>query len=571
MDLDTVAQNPPQPLRAGRLRRRRTRLACGPCKIRKRKCDGHNPCESCVRYDYDCCYDYQPRRKAAAQGSPPVPVAAQSTSAEVLISPDRQTRSNGTGGKHMEANSGVVFPHVLGLKLSPRNAPKVQGFGWNLGIRRNPHRSEKSITWVLSKDTWHALFGVYVEKIHPMYGFLDVQSVASNAARRWEDPYATNFYDSVLCGVAALGSLFSSSSKANRQEGLLVECAKEILETTGTLMDPSLCDAEGWLLRTLYLRCNSPPHAAWIASCIAMHVIEATGVHQESTGVSLVYSDTATADQNLESRRRVFWIAKLLNTWISFEYGRSRTVLQGVSCQIPAPKPGADPTADLISMFRISESLDPDQTLQASDLEESLARLESYDFTFDALILSQSVLAFTIYRRLQLLSPSLTPTVTDRVIRLGRKGLDASSRCIDADCPWWHVTNVPFQFTCILLAIDTRESLKHIRHSMSTLKRAADHFETHKPRKAFETLELLVRLSQKRKEQDAIILNECFGSIDQQDMRQLDDSPLQAASYNTTEGDAGSDDDLLVNSLDFNPADWDVFVRDPLDFSTTFF
>ena len=40
----------------GHVRRMRARKACEPCRERKRKCDGGNPCSCCVRYEYDCYY-----------------------------------------------------------------------------------------------------------------------------------------------------------------------------------------------------------------------------------------------------------------------------------------------------------------------------------------------------------------------------------------------------------------------------------------------------------------------------------------------------------------------------------
>ncbi|KAL4870686.1 hypothetical protein BDV12DRAFT_195163 [Aspergillus spectabilis] len=377
-----------------------------------------------------------------------------------------------------------------------------------------------------------------------MYDFLDLQEVTLQTARRWEDPGATNIYD--------------------------IECAKEILETKSTIANPTHDDTEGWVLRTLYLRCNSTPHAAWVASCTTMHIIEAVGLHQESPGVSLVYSDTATTSPNTARRRRLFWIAKLLNTWISFEYGRSAVVLRGESCQYPTRVAGMDATADLLSIFQISEDLDPDQALETKDLEALLQRLASYNFDCDAVVLSQTVLAFTIYRRLRLSSPSLTPATIDQVIALGRRGLEACSKCIAENCPWWHVTYVPFQFTCVLLAMDTREALTHVRDSLGTLKKAAGFFGTAKPCRAFETAELLVRLSQRQKEQDAALLSQTveFRGEDQ-------DADASSLWHQHQSDSSGSDgflwpDNALPGQLAPSGCDWNAFIRDPLDFSSTF-
>ncbi|KAH8695458.1 hypothetical protein BGW36DRAFT_453398 [Talaromyces proteolyticus] len=605
-----------QPVNARVARRNRTRLACAPCKIRKRKCDGGNPCAACTRYDYQCYYDKpaRPRKAVAAllrqhqnryhqasdQGN-------QGTSPQELLS--RSPRNNGINAnnhnednnhgndnptpsasseRYMEANSGVLFPRTLGLKFNSRNnTQRGECPGWNLGIRHNPRRSEKSINWILAHSAWKELCNVYAKQVHPIYGFLDLQSLYATAQRRWEDPHVTNEYDSVLCGVAALGSLFSP--QANWElERHLVECAKEILETSGTIANPSLQDATGWLLRTLYLRCSSSPHAAWMTSCISLHIAEAMGLHQESaTGtVSLVYADTATppsaglGQKETETKRRIFWIAKLLNTWISFEYGRSRIILQGESSPVPKSDDQEDDyTSSLISLFQISENLDPNKDIPVTILESNLEQLENYDFKIDALTLSQSVLAFTIYRRIQLLGLSVNKTVIERVINLGRRGLEATRRCIDTNRPWWHVNNVPFQFTCILLAIDSPESLVHVRDSITVLKKAAVHFGTLKSRQAFETIDLLVQQSLNRKEQDANVLrrslleSETF-EPEQSQQQIVVQQPGTATDNNNNNGTSNwqnGGNNGFVNLSDLaNPVDWEIFVRD-LDFSAAFF
>ncbi|CRG85083.1 Protein RDR1 [Talaromyces islandicus] len=602
----------PPPANERTIRRNRTRLACTPCKIRKRKCDGGNPCATCTRYDYGCHYDKppQPRKSAAAllrQGqyqdaNAPVGTSPQELPAKSSPQNAGDTSNNTNNAndeshetiqtqapyteRYMEANSGVLFPRTLGLKLNSRNnAQQGDCPGWNLGIRHSPRRSEKSIAWVLPYTSWLELCHVYEKRVHPIYGFLDLQTVCATAQRRWEDPHTTNEYDPVLCGVAALGSLFSFQANWE-QERHLVECAKEILETSGTIMKPSIDDAAGWLLRTLYLRCSISPHAAWMASCIALHIIEATGIHQESaTGVvSLVYADTATppsssvGHQEVETKRRIIWIARLLNTWISFEYGRSRVILRETSLPLPKPESrDGDYTSTLVSLFQISENLDPNNDIPAASLENLLEELEKYDFGVDALILSQSVLAFTIYRRLQLLGLSVNKTAVERVINLGRRGLEASRRCIDSNCPWWHVNNVPFQFTCILLVIDTSDSLIHVHDSVAVLKKVADHFRTPKSYQALETIELFVRLSQRRKEQDAALLAKSL-LIDQTSEEGQEQQPTTQQSAVTNY--SNMDESLLLpnginNGLslpDFvNPMDWEAFIRDPLDFSAAIF
>ncbi|OAP62632.1 hypothetical protein AYL99_01859 [Fonsecaea erecta] len=554
--------------------RRRARKACEPCKARKRRCNGNEPCLSCTRYEYQCYYTTQPRKRVAripslSEGRPPlelVPDISQPISA-LPISPEKEIKYNGHNEQSMEANSGVVFPHILGMKFNPTSAPKVQGFGWNLGIHYHHSRSEKSMTWIITRDEWHSLFDVYLREIHRPYGFLDPEIVLSKAARRWQDPHATNTYDHVLCGIAALATLFSPERTDNR-EGLLVDCAKEILESTSLLRDPTVHDAEAWLLRTLYLRCNSPPHAAWMASCTTMHIIEAAGLHRELADVSLVYSDAEPSEHDVERRRRLFWVAKLLNSWISFEYGRSRVSLQGASCQSPTPTPG-DSTTDLIAMFQLSEVLDPSKPSEPAELENCLMQVAGFQFTLNPLTLSQSNLCFTLYRRLRLATTNVKPQLLEQVIAVGCKGLEASIRATRASSPWWHVSNVPFQFACILLAMDTQESLCHVGQAILTLRTVVNHFKTPIAQKALATIEQLVRIAQNRKEQDIVLLQNC---LDNSGIAQEQDRHMSNGNGN---GIAGPEDDLpdqwsadvLWNTPALGDVNWDQFWIEPLDFS----
>ncbi|OQV00025.1 Fungal specific transcription factor domain-containing protein [Cladophialophora immunda] len=509
-----------------------------------------------------------PARIPSSEGRPapePLPDASQTISA-IPISPEKEIKYNEHNEQSMEANSGVVFPHILGMKFNPTSAPKVQGFGWNLGIHYHHSRSEKSMTWIITREEWHSLFDVYLREIHCLYGFLDTETVLFKASRRWQDPHATNAYDHVLCGIAALATLFSPERTDNR-EGLLVDCAKEILESTSLLRDPTVHDAEAWLLRTLYLRCNSPPHAAWMASCTTMHIVEAAGLHRESADVSLVYSDAEPPEHDVERRRRLFWVAKLLNSWISFEYGRSRVSLQGASCQSPTPIPG-DYTTDLIAMFQLSEVLDPSSPSEPSALENCLMQVAGFRFSLNPLTLSQSNLCFTLYRRLRLATTNVKSQLLEQVIAVGCKGLEASIRATRTNSPWWHVSNVPFQFACILLAMDTQESLSHVHQAILTLRTVVNHFKTPIAQKALATIEQLVRIAQNRKEQDMVLLQNCLESGFTQE---------QECHMSNGNGMGGAEDglpdqwstDILWNTPALGDVNWDQFWTEPLEFSTS--
>ncbi|RVX73090.1 hypothetical protein B0A52_02216 [Exophiala mesophila] len=510
--------------------RLRTRRACEACKARKRKCDGQDPCTSCVRYEYSCLYRTRlPRKRAKEESESAASYSLQSSQSPALLRPPTSSPShfNTTptnapaaptqAQRHVDCSSGMAFPHVLGLKLDPGHPPQLKGFGWNLGLQYHQPRSEKSITWIITHREWDRLFEIYVDNIHPLYGFLDTESIFAQSLTRWINPNATKSYDHILCGIAAIASLFlPPHERLVERERLLVECAREMMEINSMIREPTYIDAQAWLLRTLFLRFSSPPHATWMASCTTMHVVEATGLHLDpSTNATAATADnddvesasaTNTARLGPEVHRRVYWAAKLLNSWISFEFGRSRVVIQGSTCQPPATMT-QDPSSDMVKMFQFSEYLHSDSTASLEQLETGLREIGGYDFNIEHLIMSQANVCFGFYRRLRVSNVHLNTDLLKVVIEIGTKALAASRQVCEQGRPWWHTSNVPFQFTCVLLAMDTSESLSKVNESLDTLRFVASTFNTPMARSALETIESLVRLAQKKKEQDAMQLS----------------------------------------------------------------
>lgn len=555
MSHSNIHQSPVTSHQNGPRGRQRAKKACEVCKTRKRKCDGRDPCGYCVCYEYHCSYGPNTRKRASHLIS-----ASPSDGGDVRTDMSKRSEPDTFNQKHMEANSGIAFPHVLGMRFNPSDAPRVHGFSWNLGLRGEPVHQYANITHLVTVDEMNALADVFFEKIHPLYAFLDPDTVRRKITDRWRDPDTADSYDTVLCTAAALGSLYCGNV-GHPHELDLIQLARKMLETTSTMKKPLLHHVAAWLLQTIYLRSNNSPHASWMASCMTMHIMEATGSHQDPSLMSVVYTDTADTSVSEESQRRLFWVATILNAWISYEYGRSRVIIQGVSCKPPSSREG-DLTADLIRLYQISQLLDPGQVNTAPDLEDSLARVESLEFAHDALVLSQSNLALTIYRRLRLASSNIPNESLERIIRLGRRGLEAAVQQARELCPWWHVVNVPFQFVCILLAIDTGESLSHVGHAMRSLKIICEHFNTPTIQRAMETAELLVRLAQRRKKRDTELLNNGLQGPETPVSCPDQASPTSSSSFAVNPGNEGAELAFFGNFIapDGLEWDWDAFL-----------
>ncbi|PLB51469.1 hypothetical protein P170DRAFT_453189 [Aspergillus steynii IBT 23096] len=516
--------------------RKRAKQACETCKQRKRKCDGQNPCGFCVRYEYYCAFDSQPRKRTASASTRPASRTETPRSTEER--PKETLDDYGDGQQEMEATSGTAFPHVLGMKLNPRDAPGVYGVSWNLGLRDKPTRSFTNVTTLLTKDDMESYARVYLNLIHPIYAILNGNDLLAAIPSRWQNADQIGGYDAVLCSVAALGSLYSGSSSIHSREAELVECAKEILEATSSVNRPSLHHLTAWILRTLYLRTTNSPHTSWMASSTAMHVAEAIGAHQDPQSGTLLYSDTRDTSGDDETRRRLFWVAVTLNSWISNEYGRSRVLTRGVSCKVPAD--GArDFTAELIHLYQISEKLDLEHGNDLATLLDCLNQVQITDVGPDALQLSRVNLTLTIYRRLRVSSPSIPHEALTRIIHAATVGLESAVRLANEHCPWWHVANVPFQVVCTLLAIDSRESLSIVGQAMRSLRKVSQQFQTASMRHAVDAAESLVRLSRRNKQRDLDDLKDG-----------LDDGDLEVSEASQS----------MHGMTDIPELDWDAFL-----------
>ena len=345
------------------------------------------------------------------------------------------------------------------------------------------------------------LAGLYFANVHPLYGFLDREVVEQQMRVRWAQPDACTIPDHLFANLAACGSLFADETLQDVIPAL-VDSAKKSLDSTSMMQPPTLVDAQSWLIRCLYLRATEHPHAVHLASCTLMHIIESLGLHQEST-CSTPNVPSADREQDAEIRRRTFWVARMLNTWVCFEYGRTRVHLRGINAELPTPRDG-DFTTDYIQLYSLSCCLDPER--DDSKWEEFLRQMEAYEARHDGIELSRANLAMCGYRRLRLANPNLSTETMNRIIKLGLSGLAAARRMLEKNMPWWHVANVPFQVVCVFLAMDVRESLARVGTAMRVLEDVVEGFRTVAMRDALKTARFLVRLSKKRKDEDSEVL-----------------------------------------------------------------
>ncbi|KAJ6439300.1 glutaredoxin Grx1 [Purpureocillium lavendulum] len=492
--------------------RKRSKLACEPCRELKRKCDGSQPCGACLRFEYNCVYQKAAgkRKRAADQSSDHPGAGANSSQPPAASRPESWSPMNGrtapapstgNGLRSLEANSGAAFLRRLALRLDPKNAPRMHTFAWNafLGSRQMSHApTTRSVTDILSRAEMEGLAAIYFDKIDPVYGFVDRQHILGLIGRRWSGLATEKTEDAILCGIASLGCLFSQVQPSSAELDLLESARSELEQRISDI--PSAAMITAWLFRVIYLRVAGTHHAAWMASCIVMHMLEAAGFHCDSPGASVIPMPSEPVDPEIQWR--LVAVAQHLNIWMSFDMGRSRVSFWNATMAVPSARDG-DKTGELMELLPYSAELDPQKTPEPADLTAALSAVLDRVHTSPPSTLAQCNLALCLCRRLQSTNASFTPALMERILAITAKGIKAAQAILDARSPWHHMANVPFQIVCVLLAFDTLSSIAQLKDAMQCLSNVAAIYKTDATREALTTASLLIMLQQKCKEKGA--------------------------------------------------------------------
>ncbi|CAH0024916.1 unnamed protein product [Clonostachys rhizophaga] len=502
--------------------RKRSKVACETCRELKRKCDGASPCGTCVRFEYHCSYaesSARRKRKHMSRGDHPV-LAAPIPAPDSVSGPQATPRNSAASAPSttsascsphnnlltVEANSGAAFVRKLALGIDPKNAPRMHLFAWNafLGAREATGTPvSRLITDILSEADMVALSKVYFADVDPCYSFIKRQEFEQHMNARWRLPDSEHPYDAVLCGVAALGCLFSHVHPPAAELDL-IQSAKIILEREMN-QAPSLATIAAWVLRTAYLRMTGTSHSAWMASCITMHLVEAAGLHCEPIKDSVLH--TLDEDVDPEIRRGLVGVARHLNVWMSFDTGCSRVMIHNMSTIFPSTRPGSF-THEVLGLLPYCDILDPEKVTDAQELEVTLSSVLDRLHTEPPSVLAQTNIMLCICRRLKSLNMVLHGKILEQVLALARKGVRAAQSMVETGSPWHHMANIPFQVICILLVIDTSASISQIKETMRCLQAIVAKYNTEATVEALRTASLLILLHQKRKQKCASELHE---------------------------------------------------------------
>ncbi|TGO45413.1 hypothetical protein BCON_0395g00020 [Botryotinia convoluta] len=429
--------------------------------------------------------------------------------------------------RYMSQHSAVAFPRSLGVEFQSANPPPLHSFAWNCGIRAEEAASaHTNLTQLVSFDDFKRFSDIYVATVHGPFGFLDWPYFMKRCNDYWTNHGRDLTFGAVVGGVVALGSFFAFRL-GHPRELEIVQHVKTVLEDPTFSRHPSIDQINAWILRTLYLRSTTRPHVAWLASCVTLHLAEATGLHQEVHSVLLTTEGDTQAkrmDQaEIERARKTFWMAWSVHTIISYEYGRSAVILNSITC-----KPVKDTMGDsTIFHIKIAQLIPRDNMVVNSvthkeELISGLKELAQIPDVHPFLSLSKADVCFCFYRRLRLMKQGLEKEAIQAIIDIGNKGAEAANTFARNGHPWWNILSTTFQYFCVLLAIDTSESLSNVSWVLNIFENIVRIVDTHLAHEAFDTAKVLLRDSMAKKRRDLGFLENADGQHGPEIERQVD-------------------------------------------------
>ncbi|KAF2493038.1 hypothetical protein BU16DRAFT_529267 [Lophium mytilinum] len=436
----------------GNVGRRKSRQACEQCRHSKRKCDGKEPCYSCRRYEHICSYSSRPRRRARIQGEKrseehlsPTTSVIQNDEVPTAVPEVVEKRSAKQISSVAPVPSGNTFARHLMAELSNGETQPLEYSSWNLGLRLDS-AYETSIIDLAGLEEASLYSQVYFEKVNPVYSIVDQGRFGEQLQDRWTSSSSQSCeFDAIICGVIALGSLFSGANAFHR-ESQIVELGQKLLERwtpVDRLSRSSLPIATARILRVLYLRMAVDPRAAWQASrssilALEGHSSDDTRNEQDSrcsTGNATSLMDEA------QIHRKLHWIARLLDR-IRNEFHPSQwdRDIVTISCPPPTPSPPGilDHTSTLISLYVVSlRFTNSPEHKSLAELTKILDDIDALPMSsHDALQLHKSNHALCIYRFMRLTSSVIPKRTLARILCTAKPGLAGAVRLAKDSQPW---------------------------------------------------------------------------------------------------------------------------------------
>lgn len=494
-------------------KRQRVYAACAECRRRRRKCDGKMPCSSCDSHGYTCAYGGSSSALSATTtpnggGSS---VTTENSPSQTQAQPNGVTslpRNSSLPGnivvskercRFVSAHSAVALPHLVGRELKSTNPPRLHSFAWNLGLRQE-QRGEIHISLAdyISLEECRTLSATYFASIHPFFCFLSEKTYYGRLESHWPSIESIPNFAAIVAGVCALGSFFSDPGHS-REELIKRHCFSILdlcLSTPIVMVD--MDSVGGWILRTLYTRLTTRPAITTLSSHTTMHMVDVLSLHRDvSENVTIRISERSefTAEE-LETRRRHWWVAWYLNNLLCTEYGLAPVKLFHANCPPPSPRPGIHVTS-LVALGKVLQNVDEvtKSGLGSQDVQDLVVVLQNIEDEDAVVSLFKADTCLCILRRFISASQRPVPCINTAAVAIFQKALDGISDLLAKKQTWWNMIGIPFNVVCVCVSMDTTDYLTLLPTAVELLRRISDTFESHMAKEALSTAQALVSAS----------------------------------------------------------------------------
>ncbi|RAL66772.1 hypothetical protein DID88_007555 [Monilinia fructigena] len=449
------------------------------------------------------------------------------------------------------ANSAIAFPRCLGIEMEMATPPRLHSYAWHTGIRAetpipNYMRLHEFCSWGYASSA----IDVYFEHINPVFDILGKEGFRHRCELFWKDDTASSGFEALICGVLSLGTLFTRDIACVIETDIFEHGRCLLEQGTQRHGDMSLDHVMAWTLRSLYLRSTSRPNLSSLAIFTTVHLAESIGLHRELDTVVFAVdgSRKVFTPDVLEQRRRVFWVVMSLNQLFAAEYGHSKVSLDNVRCRKPIAKEG-DSIGELIAMSELLSSC-TGSGVESDALRVAIENLSILPTNHAGLALLKADVILCLSRRFHLTCSKFNSSVLSTIMVVLRNAFAESRIMSEKRLPWWNLVSVPFNTICLLLSIDTRQSISHLPAAIDTLETVSKSWDTHLSREALQTAQMLINRFVETKREDQELLESLHRTVDH---------PSVSSSNQDWTGTFGNDLFEGLNGQDFG---WAQFFSD---------
>lgn len=553
-------------------RRIRNGGACTRCRKSRRRCNGLKPCSTCIRYDYECIYestsrpvevvdkvqDCAPNVDRTAESNLTMETRQNGTEKPVLaivrvgIELPSRSSDDESGERLREELSDAIsssssFQRLIGM-LDYRNSSKFQTPAFNFGIPSPQYFPRGDIPEIPSLISIEQLFiysSSFFESVNPVYGIINRDQFENFVTFEYNNDRSVpisreaSYYKPVICGVIALGCLFSRKNKVFNPEftayleQITLSKVQDTLEHPRSVDDIS-ADAAGvfqvmaWMLRMIYLRLTATPISCWVACTRSATIASFINLNDERKWGSL--------KQDPNHLRHLFWCLEIFNTWLSREIALPRISFTCLRCQYPVATDERDMAPALVEIYDKTKSIFVPGGIEPELCYNALYSLMEFETSDPVVSLDRSYLAIVLFRRMKVFNVS--ESTLSGLVKIAMQSLSCCEELATKTHPWWQVINVPFHLLSMVIVIDQPEFTSQIQDIIKTMYIVSQQFNTQEVSNTIGISKELITLLKKRKEKELASLS--GGISEAENALRKDDSESASGDF---------DHNLLLNEL----------------------